>query len=166
MSGWRPTKLIREWEALLDPIEAVASAAQHLVKGFRGAMLHYSDRFIEPSWNTIALLRETARNEDVIASLSEIGHVVDGKIVQPGVAHVPGLAVYDAAQAGTGYHGRQISEKIVAIADRQRAEHVEEIRRSRDTTPRSSEGSTSSPPAGGDCLRLRRLAQCLPRATC
>ena len=75
VSGWRPTKLIREWEALLDPIEAVASAAQHLVKGFRGAMLHYSDRFIEPSWNTIALLRETAAPDGTVCDLPAIRYL-------------------------------------------------------------------------------------------
>jgi hypothetical protein len=62
------TAILREWEALLDPIAAVRAAANSVVVHAFGAWV-IEDRFVKPSYETGSLLRGVLRDEETIERL-------------------------------------------------------------------------------------------------
>ena len=125
-SGERPdlipvnaTRLLREWEILLDPITAMR--ARRRLKVIPDWVV--GDIFVEPTWSTMDLVARAARTEEVYEAFANSGgrlstpteaqskgisdFALDGRLQNAALPILLGLGVVAAFFTPIGFHSRE-----------------------------------------------------------
>jgi hypothetical protein len=113
------TKLLREWEVLLDPIAAMPAA--ELLREVPNWVI--GEVFVEPTSTTIHLVREAAETDEVYEAFANSGGrlyavgeedgrgisdlISSGRVDNAGLPVLLGLAVVAAFLHPLGFHSRQ-----------------------------------------------------------
>jgi hypothetical protein len=127
------TRLLREWEASLDPVRAVAEAA-FLLSAKTPIRWVLTDRFVEPGVTTLDLIRHVGGDDEVIerfehsqamfvASAEPEGNrlalrrMVTRKearyaLAEPALPVLLGLAVLAPMMHSLGYYGRRYGDTM------------------------------------------------------